>query len=170
MQTLLLVCHLLFAAPTPLEGASYEVGFSPSPSALKLVLKGIESAQKEVLVAAYSFTSKPIALALLKAHKRGVSVRIVVNPSKAKTYSGSTFLANHGVSVRVNDRYAIHLHKFMVIDSVHLETGSFNYSAAAANRNAENVLMIWNAGPLAQVYAKEWVRLWNEGQDVKANY
>lgn len=140
-----------------------EVAFSPHGEALLLILKSIDSAQKEILVAGYSFTSKPIAEALLAAHKRGVSVRVMVDAkSNTGRYTAATFLANHEVPVRRNDNYAIMHHKFMVIDGKHVQTGSFNYSAAAASRNAENVLMLWNMPELAQVYVQEWQRLWEE--------
>ena len=80
------------------------------------------------------------------------------------------FLANHKIPVRLNDRYAILHHKFMVIDGVAVQLGSFNYSAAAVNRNAENVLLLMNVPSIAAQYAAEWKRLWDEGVDVKANY
>lgn len=137
--------------------------FSPKGESLQLVLRGIDSAQKEILVAGYSFTSKPIAEALLAAHKRGVSVRVMVDAkSNTGRYTAATFLANHEVPVRRNGNYAIMHHKFMVIDGKHVQTGSFNYSAAATSRNAENVLMLWNMPELAQVYVQEWQRLWEE--------
>jgi len=66
------------AEPIP-AGASYEIGFSPNGDSLAVVLKGIQSARSSILVAAYSFTSKPIALALLDAHQRGVKVQIVAD-------------------------------------------------------------------------------------------
>lgn len=59
-----------------------EVGFSPAhggQSALNVVLDGITNAQSEILVAAYSFTSKPIAAALVDAQERGVTVRVVAD-------------------------------------------------------------------------------------------
>ena len=123
------------------------------------------------MVAAYTFTSKPITTALLDAHKRGVSVFILADEKEAKKgYSSAQFLANSGVQVRTNDRYDIMHHKFLVIDKLHVQTGSFNYSKAAAEKNAENVLVIWDAPDLANKYGQEWMKLWNEGQQMKAHY
>lgn len=165
-----LASTIAFAGQLP-AGASYEVGFSPRGQSLDVVLKGIASARSSILVAAYSFTSKPIASALLQAHKRGVKVALVADEKdNSKGYSAATFLANQGVPVRLNGNYAIHHHKFMVIDGLHLETGSFNYSAAAVDRNAENVLLLWNVKPLADDYGREWQRLWQEGRDLRPAY
>ncbi|MBX9348691.1 phospholipase D family protein [Chromobacterium vaccinii] len=165
-----LVAPFSFAAPLP-AGADYEVGFSPSAGGLALVLQGIDGAKSSILVAAYAFTSKPIAESLLNAHKQGVKVQVVADEkSNRKGYSAAQFLANQGIPVRLNGNYAIFHHKFMVIDGQHLETGSFNYSAAAANRNAENVLLLRNVKPLANKYAVEWSRLWEEGAPLDAKY
>jgi len=155
----------------PQAPCACEVAFSPHGASLQLILGGIEKAQKSILVAAYAFTSKPIAQALLDAHKRGVSVRVLAD-SKAnqRSYSAVTFLANQGVPVRTNGHYAIFHHKFMVIDGEEVETGSFNYSAAAASRNAENVLLLHNVPDLARQYSTEWRHLWDEATPVEARY
>lgn len=137
----------------------FEVAFSPNGESLQLILRGIAAAEKEILVAGYSFTSKPIAEALLAAHKRGVTVLMA-----------ASFLANHEVLVRRNSNYAIMHHKFMVIDGKHVQTGSFNYSAAAVVRNAENVLMLWHMPGLAGIYAREWQRLWDEAMPMPPAY
>ena len=159
-------------APSPIPSyASFELGFSPRGQSLNIILNGIGRAENSILVAAYSFTSRPISTALLEAHRRGVAVRVIAD-ARANTsqYTAVTFLANQGVPVRVNGRYAIFHHKFMVFDNRHVQTGSFNYSAAAVNRNTENVLLLLNVPEIADMYAREWERLWNESQEVRPSY
>ena len=164
----LLLTTLLCAPAYP---ADIEASFSPRGKSLELVLSTIQNARESIRVAAYSFTSRPLAEALLAAHKRGVDVKVVADQkANSSRYTAVTFLANQGVPVRLNSRYAIHHHKFMVIDGRHIKTGSFNYSAAAASKNAENVLVVRNEPKLAAQYAKEWERLWNEGRDVEKGY
>ena len=148
--------------PIPLSG-QVEIGFSPDGGAEALVIRAIGSAQKEILVAAYSFTSKPIAQALLTAHKRGVQVRAVLDKSqRSERYSAATFLANQGISVRIDQKHAIQHNKYLVIDGHSVELGSFNYSRAAAERNAENVMVIWNQPEIARRYREDWERLWDK--------
>ncbi|OLP04541.1 putative endonuclease [Rhodoferax antarcticus ANT.BR] len=152
-------------------GATYEVGFSPNAGALDAVLKVIRSAKSQILVAAYSFTSKPVAKALLDAQERGVKVYVVADEkANSKEYSAATFLANQGVPVRLNGNYAIFHHKFIVADGVNLELGSFNYSAAAADKNAENVLVLWNAKPIADDFSREWKSLWDGAAPLARKY
>jgi len=169
---LLFVICLLLAVPVA-HGTepAYELGFSPNGKSLQVILRGIVDAKESILVAAYSFTSKPVSEALLAAHKRGVKVAVVADQKgNSDKYTAVNFLANHNVPVRLNGRYAILHHKFMVIDGTAVQLGSFNYSSAAADKNAENVLLLKDVPGIASQYAAEWKRLWDEGVDVGANY
>ena len=164
-------CSSLTATPSPSAGVSYTLAFSPRGQSLELALSCIQAAERDILVAAYSFTSKPVALALAEAHQRGVSVRVVADKKgNSSRYTAVTYLANHGIPVRLNGQYAIHHHKFMVVDAKHVQTGSFNYSAAAVDKNAENLLVLWNVPELAEQYAAEWQRLWDEAEALPAKY
>ena len=154
------------SAQTPLPStASFDVGFSPGGTALAVVEKAISAARSEILMACYEFTSRDIAEALEAAAHHGVKVRIVADwKASHDKYTQVGMLKSAGIPIRLNERYAIHHHKFMVIDSVTLETGSFNYTTAAVKHNAENALVLWNVPQIAQVYVKEWERLWEESQ------
>jgi len=167
---LLLPGYSAFAATPFPAGSSYTAAFSPHGKSLKLIVSCINAAKRNIIVAAYSFTSKPISRALLNAHKRGVIVQIVADKEGNSQYTAVTFLANQGIPVRLNSQYAAHHHKFMVIDGKHVETGSFNYSAAAVDKNAENVLVLWDVPELAALYAAEWQRLWNEAEPLQTQY
>lgn len=144
--------------------------FSASQNALQLVLSTINSARLNIDVAAYSFTSKPVATALVAAKRRGVAVRVVADEkSNTGKYTAVTYLANQGVPVRHNGRYAIMHNKFMVVDGDTVQTGSFNYTASALSRNAENVLLIQEVPELAATYQGEFNRLWNESERKSGN-
>lgn len=166
-----LVLYLALVFSPFVTGTSIEVGFSPSGTALALVLRIIDDAQEKLDVEAYSFTSKDVATALTRATARGVKVRVVADAkSNSSKYSALTFLANHKVAVRLNDRYAIMHNKVIIADRRHVKTGSFNYSAAANKSNAENVLVIRNQPALASAYLKEFERLWSEGKTLTPSY
>lgn len=140
-----------------------DLAFSPPGTSLDLVLKAINSSTKTICMATYSFTSKPVALALLNAKKRGVDIEIVSDKkSNCGKYSVAKFLSNQGVNVRLNGNYPIMHNKFIVIDNKTVETGSFNYSNAATAKNAENVIVIWNNSVVASKYATECTRLYDE--------
>jgi len=168
---LLVLCLFLTILAAQGTEPAYELGFSPNGQSLQVVLDGIAGAKESILVAAYSFTSKPVAQALLTAQERGVKVAVVADQkANSGRYTAVNFLANHKVPVRLNGHYAILHNKFMVIDKTALQLGSFNYSAAAVDKNAENVLYLKNVPNIVTQYAGEWQRLWDEGVDVDANY
>lgn len=151
-----LSAFLLLSPRVDAVSPAAEVAFSPGGGATALVVKTIAQARQSIRVAAYSFTSKPIAQALLEAHKRGIDVRVVLDKSNATArYSSATFLANVGIPTRINHRYAIMHDKFIVVDGERVETGSFNFTASAEARNAENVLVLRDPA-VAQRYAREW--------------
>lgn len=147
-------------------GSSYEIGFSPKRNAKEIVMSLILEAQNELFVAAYSFTSKDIALALLDAKQRGVDVRIVVdakqNDDKQGGYKAVDFLEGEGIPIFRSTNYEAMHHKFMVADSISVQLGSFNYSVSADAKNAETAIVIRNAPAIALTYRNEWARLANE--------
>ena len=105
---------------------------------------------------AYSFTNADIAKALLDAHNRGVNVRVVLDKSQeTEKYTSATFLANAGVPVRIDDDFAIAHSKIMILDEETVITGSFNFTKAAEERNAENVLVIRGNKELAKLYLQK---------------
>jgi phosphatidylserine/phosphatidylglycerophosphate/cardiolipin synthase-like enzyme len=150
-----------------------EVAFSPNEGSEDLVVKVIQSARSSIGVAAYSFTSPVIAKALLNAKKRGVDVRVVVdedgNKSKA-SIAALNLLVAAGIPTRTISRYAIHHDKYLVVDKATVQTGSFNYSKAAAKSNSENVVVIWNNPDLALSYLKHWQDRFDQGRNYKSAY
>lgn len=130
--------------------------FTPGENCTAVIVTEIGRAQHSVLVQAYSFTSTPIAKALVGAKKRGVDVRTILDKSqRTEKYSGADFLANSDVPVLIDDRHAIAHNKVMVIDGETVITGSFNFTKAAQEKNAENLLILHDQ-ELAKRYAENW--------------
>lgn len=59
--------------------------------------------------------------------------------------------------------------KFIVVDEETVEEGSFNYTAAAERKNAENAIVLHDSS-IAKVYGAEWQRLWNESSEFRSRY
>lgn len=155
------------ASPTPSTGTgsaaasqaapAIEVHFSPSGGCTTLVTQLIDSARSTVRIAAYQFTSEPIAAAVVSAHARHVDVQLIVDPSSAPTakHRASTEVVAAGVSLAVDHKHHIFHDKYVVVDGSTLETGSFNFTESAEKSNAENCLVIRDAA-VAEAYAKNW--------------
>ena len=146
--------------------ASVEVAFSPGGGATDLVVRAIGSAKQSIHVAAYSFTSRPIAKAMGEARRAGVDVDVVVDHEQINKGSHSvvSYLLSMNIPVRVDIVHTLQHDKYMVIDGKTVETGSFNYTAAAEQHNSENVLVLWNAPQLAGAYAANWKSLWDQAE------
>jgi phosphatidylserine/phosphatidylglycerophosphate/cardiolipin synthase-like enzyme len=131
--------------------------FSPNSGATKLVTDTIHQAKKQILVQAYSFTSPAIAKALADAKASGVDIEVILDKSQwTEKYSGATYLANHKIPVLIDDKHAIAHNKVMIIDGNTVITGSFNFTKAAEEKNAENVIVLKDNPALAQRYAQNW--------------
>jgi phosphatidylserine/phosphatidylglycerophosphate/cardiolipin synthase-like enzyme len=164
---IVLLVLLTLTPLTPVSALDYALGFSPGGTAVKTVVAAIGTAQQTIAVAAYEFTSAEVAQALAAAAARGVRVWAVLDEKATKEKaSQATWLAAHGVGVRANGHYAIFHHKFLIIDQSTVETGSFNYTASADKRNAENALVLRGVPDLANAYLAEWKRLWDEADDL----
>lgn len=129
--------------PTTSPAASIDVRFSPKGGCTDAIVAELNRAQSTVRIQAYSFTSAPIANAVVQAHKRGVRVEALLDKSnRTNRYSAATFLKNQGADVLIDARHDIAHNKIMIIDERVLLTGSFNFTKNAEESNAENLLII----------------------------
>lgn len=166
------ILHFALLSLESWAGMAVQACFSPLARCSTHIIKEINQAQKEILVAVYAFTSDELAWALVKARQRGVMVQVVLDQefdAENETSKGS-FLAQQGLPVRRvsglatgRERGPGLMHqKFAVIDRKVVLTGSYNWTVAADNYNDENLLLFREAGPLAEEYRKEFVRLWGK--------
>ena len=151
------------------EAPAYtEIAFSPKEGATDLIIKVINSSKESIKIAAYSFTSRPMADSIIEAKKRGVKIQVVVDKSQVRKNSHSIVarLIEDKIPIRVDYKHTIQHNKYIIVDGKTLQTGSFNYSAAAQNRNAENVIVMWNIPKIAKIYDANWENLWNISEPV----
>jgi len=75
--------------------------FSPKGGTSKELARLIKAAKKEIVVAAYAFSSKYLGQALSGALKRGVKIRVLLDGDNArKSYSIDEWLVGEGIGVR----------------------------------------------------------------------
>lgn len=147
---------LIGCKPADQKGTQVEVFFSPKAGCTEAIVGELDKAKKTILVQAYSFTSVPIAKALIAAHQRGVTILVLLDKSqRTEKYSSATMLLNEGLKPLIDAKHAIAHNKVMVIDGEVVLTGSFNFSKAAEESNAENLLVIRDIA-LAAKYEKNW--------------
>lgn len=133
-----------------------EVHFSPGGKCTEAIVEEINGARANIRLQAYSFTSAPIAKALVDAHKRGVKVTALLDRSnRTQKYSSADFLAHAGIETYIDSKHAIAHNKIIIVDGVSVVTGSFNFTKAAEERNAENIVIIRDS-KIAATYEQNW--------------
>lgn len=149
------------------QDASYKVCFTPDQNCTDLIVNSVKNARKQILVQAYSFTSAPIAAALVEAAKKGVEVKIIVDKSqnRSERFSPVKLFTDHKIPTYVDYRPRIAHNKVMIIDNKTVITGSFNFTRAAQNNNAENVIIISDS-LLARKYLANWWSRKNESDEI----
>jgi phosphatidylserine/phosphatidylglycerophosphate/cardiolipin synthase-like enzyme len=153
-----------------LHNAPTQVYFSPNGGCTEAIVKEVTNAKTEILVQAYSFTSAPIAKALVEAYKRGVKVEAILDKSqRTEKYSSPTFLANSGIPTFIDARHAIAHNKTMILDRDTVITGSFDFTRAAQEKNAENLLII-KSKELASIYIDNWNKHREHSELYRARY
>jgi phosphatidylserine/phosphatidylglycerophosphate/cardiolipin synthase-like enzyme len=154
------VLCVLFHQPSPAKEKSairnWEIYFSPDGGCTKAITNELAKTKQSILVQAYSFTSAPIAGALRDAHRRGVKVTVILDKSqRSERYSSADFLKNAGIATFIDASHSIAHNKVMILDGLTVITGSFNFTKAAEESNAENLLVIEDAA-LAAKYRANW--------------
>jgi phosphatidylserine/phosphatidylglycerophosphate/cardiolipin synthase-like enzyme len=151
----------LFPSPqawvaSDLAHAPVQVCFSPEGECADGIVRAIQEAKTSIYLQAYSFTSTPLAQALVEAKERGLDVQILIDKSRLKEkYSQVHFLAQNGIPIFIDSVKGLAHNKTIIFDGHSLLTGSFNFTNAANTRNAENVLMI-QSSELARIYKSNW--------------
>ncbi len=151
-----LCCLATLASPAGAR-AQWAACFTPAEDCEARIIETIGHARKTIRAQAYSFTSAPIATALVGAVRRGVDVRLIVGHARENS-SGHTrvdHVATQGVVVLVDSPKGLMHDKIIIIDNETVVTGSYNFSASAAHRNVENVLIV-NETNVARRYGEHW--------------
>lgn len=161
---------ILSAAPLAAEMV-VQACFSPAGKCSSLIIREIQQAKKELLVAVYAFTSDELAAALVQAKKRGLAVQVVIDREfdAGNGRSKGKFLEAQNIAVRriaaikstAAEKEAGLMHqKFAILDRSAVLTGSYNWTRAADRLNDENLLFFRDAGPLAEEYRRVFSQLW----------
>lgn len=137
--------------------------FSPKDKVItNNVIPLINSAKHYIYIPAFIITHDELANAVIRAHKRNVRVKIIVDAtnsfhvrSKVKT------LRQAGIPVKI-ENYAGKMHsKTIIIDDKYLIAGSMNFSKSGENKNDENCLII-ESERFARYYREFFEYLWNK--------
>ncbi|MFL7867594.1 MAG: phospholipase D-like domain-containing protein [Anaerolineales bacterium] len=129
--------------------ASQETGGPDGPLA-----DSIDAARLTVDVAAYSMSLRTIRDALIRAHERGVQVRVVME-SDNMDGSAPQALIEAGIPVLGDRREGLMHDKFVVIDRSEVWIGSMNFTFSGTYDDNNNLIHIRSV-EMAENYTKEF--------------
>lgn len=124
------------------------------------IVELIKGAKQSVYFMAFSFTDDDVAQAMIDRHRKGVTVRGVMEERNA-TGSGSEFdiLQQAGIDILSDGNPYVMHHKVIIIDEAIVITGSFNFTGGAAKNNDENLVII-HSPEIAAQYKAEFDRVY----------
>jgi phospholipase D len=137
------------------ENAVY---FSGKDDIYGLFKKIINSSENYIWIQAYYFTDIRIADFLLSAGKRGVAVTVLADKKGALSkYSVVPYLIMNKVTVYCDYKPEKAHDKVLIFDDEGVITGSYNFTVSASKYNAENALLIKDAG-IVRKYKENFIK------------
>lgn len=135
------------------------------------IVELIRNSQTDIDVAVYSINNNNIINSLEDAKKRGVTIRILTDRLQAFGKSSKVaLLHDKGFNIKVNSHNKIMHDKFAIFDKQKAIAGSFNWTYAAANKNAEDCVIINNQNDIS-VLENRFNELWRiNSKDVSECY
>lgn len=135
--------------------------FSPQGGIEEAVVRAIDAAQVSLEVAMFSFYSRPVAEAIKRAMDRGVKARVLLDRSQSALAKLDDWMAWHDIDVRLlsgpdderDPLYQKMHNKFLIVDGLMVEMGSFNYSPNAENNSFENANFLDDKDDVARFVA-----------------
>ncbi|XP_063981751.1 mitochondrial cardiolipin hydrolase [Diachasmimorpha longicaudata] len=131
---------------------------------IKKLVNFFDSVKETLDVCIYILTYKDISDAIIRAHRRGINIRLIVDSGMSETSSCSTQLSRMrraGIKIRMH-RSTVSLmhHKFAIRDEKLMILGSSNWTMQAFFGNYDASL-ITNEPELVRVFSTEFNRMWS---------
>jgi phosphatidylserine/phosphatidylglycerophosphate/cardiolipin synthase-like enzyme len=138
------------------------VHFPPCKNCHLPIIKLYDSAERYIHLAIYSLTKDEFSEALIRAHQRGIDVKVIIDKTQAgNQHADDEKLEQAGIEVRRDKAGGLMHNKFCVIDDLIVYTGSYNHSESATTKHDENYIVIKDIG-IAHIYETQFQKLWEK--------
>lgn len=129
-----------------------------------VILDAIRNSQKNISIAVAWFTQRDLFNEIINSLDRGVNVSVIlINDIINRSEHGldfSLYIQKGGKLCFVDSRKTLMHNKFSLFDEYILITGSYNWTYAAEQRNAENVILTDEIN-VCSAYANYFKHLWS---------
>ncbi len=116
--------------------------YTPNKEFLTQIVELIENAKEEIFLEIYMLTEKRISEALIKMHKKGINVQVILekSPYKAFNINNKSFESLSKAWINIvwsnKNNYSLNHSKVLLIDDISIiSTGNFTYSTFTKNRD-----------------------------------
>ncbi len=154
----LLVGFLIFLVLNQIFLAPVIPVFSPEEG--NEIIGFIDGAQETLDIEVYLFTSYDVRDAVIRAHERGVRVRVLLEAEPMNNANDEMYsrLAAEGISVKFYSGTLMHS-KFMIRDGKEVLVGSHNFSYSALNKNREASVIFSGSAvqEFINVFEEDWL-------------
>jgi cardiolipin hydrolase len=159
LEELVRVFNRVTAEPITAEKAN--AFFSPGKTCIHEVLRQFDLAKESCDVCVFTITDDRITDAILRAHARGVNVRVITDDEKSHDLGSDVDkLQLCGIPCKMDVGNVAHMHhKFALFDGRRLMTGSFNWTRSASEQNEESLLVTPDP-VLVSLFAGRFEYLW----------
>jgi phosphatidylserine/phosphatidylglycerophosphate/cardiolipin synthase-like enzyme len=151
------------------RGPWYELYFTDPASPLAAqatggvdgpLVEAIDAVRLSIDVAAYSLGLNSVRNALLRAHDRGVTVRIVMETGNMDR-SDPQIMMEAGIPIVGDNSDGLMHNKFMVMDRTEVWLGSMNFTDSGTYEDNNNLIRI-RSSEMAENYIKEFEEMFVE--------
>ncbi|MFT8350054.1 phospholipase D-like domain-containing protein [Clostridium saccharoperbutylacetonicum] len=130
----------------------------------QILIKEINTAQKNLNVSIYSLTKENIGNAIISAKKRGVEIKIITDKQESQSKSQKAILDKlkaNNIPVKINSHPGLMHLKLTIVDNKTVCGGSYNYTANATEKNDENLIIMRDSN-MVNEYINEFNAMWND--------
>lgn len=124
------------------------------------LVKAIDAARLSIDVAAYSLSLNSVRNALLRAHDRGVTIRIVMESANMDR-SDPQIMIEAGIPIIGDNSQGLMHNKFLVIDKSEVWLGAMNFTDSGAYEDNNNLMRIHSA-QIAEDYSVEFKEMFED--------
>ncbi|WP_253203578.1 phospholipase D-like domain-containing protein [Methylosinus sp. KRF6] len=141
-----------------------EIHYAPAENLERVDVALLRAARSTIELAAYVLTDWPVIDALIDAHRRGVTVRIVLDPSER---SDLDRLREISGDIRVSPPGPFMHLKSYSIDGATLRSGSANLTASGLKQQ-DNDLIVLRDRAAAQAFEGRFAQIWSAAKPIGA--
>lgn len=151
-----LMAALALTFVRPARAEPDEIHYAPTENLERIDAALIGGARERVDLAAFDLTDRPVIDALISARRRGVALRIVLDPHENHAFDR---LGEVGDLIRMKTPGPFMHLKSYLIDRRVLRTGSANLTASGLKQQ-DNDLVVLRQPAAARAFAERFERIW----------